>query len=152
MRILSTNILNVCCISVRFSRMPSKTLSTACLGITLALTTPMVMGELLHLGDRHFTCKKGELRLHGDRGSKRYPAGKREKIRIPTKIGILSYTCRYIRSIVSCPVDTTVVTVKRGTYQGRFDVECLGVPKVLPYGFGAESTVAPPEDSSGPEP
>jgi hypothetical protein len=132
--------------------MRPKILGSAILGLTVAVTTPAVTGELVHLADRHFTCKKGELRLHGDRGSTRYPPGKREKMRLPTKIGILSYTCRYVRSIVSCPIDTTVVIVERSIYQGRFDVACLGVPKVSPSGFDRESATAPPDQSGGPEP
>jgi hypothetical protein len=126
--------------------------SAAILGCALITSASAEKGELHHLGDRHFVCKKGDLRLHGDRGSKLYSAGKREKIRIPTKTGILSYTCRYVRSIVTCPINTTMVTLRRGIYPGKFDVECFGVPLVGMPGIGGAETDAPDETSAEPAP
>ena len=92
------------------------------------VSTPALSGELLPLAEFQFNCKKGELRLHNEKGSRRYPAGKQEKVRISTKTGILSYTCRYKRYSIICPIDTTLVTVKRVGYPGKFAVECLGDP------------------------
>lgn len=101
--------------------------------LVLALTASTAgAGDLMLLGKRQFECKKGELRLHGTRGSKLYPAGKREKVRMFAPIGMLAYSCRYVRSIIQCPIGTEVVTVKRGIYSGRYEAECLGDPKGLP--------------------
>ena len=107
------------------------------------------MGELIHLANTQFTCKKGELRLHGDRGSMQYPAGKRE---IARKTGILPYTCRYIRSSITCPIGTTVVDVKRSFAAGKFDVECLGNPKLGASGLGETGTDSAGDESSEVEP
>lgn len=103
----------------------------ALLVLTLTASTAGA-GDLMLLGKRQFVCKKGELRLHGTSGSKLYPAGKREKVRMFAPIGMLAYTCRYVRSIIQCPIGTEVVTVKRGIYSGRYEAECLGDPKGLP--------------------
>jgi len=94
------------------------------------LTTPQALaaasGPLEPLGNRQFECKHGELRLEGDKGGVRYAPGSHETVRVPTRLGILRFTCRFVRSIVTCPLDTTVVAVRRGVYQNRFDVTCLG--------------------------
>lgn len=84
--------------------------------------------EPSELGRRQFDCKKGELHLSGDAGNVRYAPGSYQTIGIPTALGLLRYTCRHIRGVVTCPLDTTSVTVKRGVFPGRFEVRCYGVP------------------------
>ena len=132
----------------------NKPVKNIILGCVLVLATPAVMGELIHLGDRQITCKKGALRLHGDRGSKRYPAGKREQIRVRRLTGILPYTCRYIRRIVTCPLGTIAMNVKRGVYPGKYEVECLAdakarLPEIAPQ-LSSDVDEAPSEPA--PEP
>ena len=99
--------------------------------LLLALCTlaPGVLDAAVsELGRRQFTCKTGELSLVGDRGHVRYAPGSYQVVRIPTALGLLRYTCKSIRGVVTCPLDTTAVTVKRDVFPGRFDVRCLGVP------------------------
>ena len=106
-------------------------------------------GNLFRLGERQFTCKKGELRLYGDAGNKNYPPGKHEKIRLRKNTGILAYTCRGIRGIVPCPIDTTVFEVKRDVYAGKFNVVCLGVPVLTEPELTKKSSIDAGERSSG---
>ena len=99
-------------------------LCTLTVGTALAAPAP----EPSELGRRQFDCKKGELQLAGDAGNVRYAPGSYQTIGVPTALGLLRYTCRHIRGVVTCPLDTTSVTVKRGVFPGRFEVRCYGVP------------------------
>ena len=88
--------------------------------LLLALCTlaPGVLDAAVsELGRRQFTCKTGELSLVGDRGHVRYAPGSYQVVRIPTALGLLRYTCKSIRGVVTCPLDTTAVTVKATSFQ-----------------------------------
>ncbi len=131
--------------------MRRKFLITAIVASMLTLTMPASMADLELLGKQHFVCRKGALRLHGDKGTRLYPAGKREKVRLERAVGILSYTCAYIRSSVVCPMGTTFVDVKRGFATGRYDVECLRVPTEGIPGLDDTSAAAAGEEPGGPK-
>lgn len=133
----------------------ARPLLAACLAaLALSLSAPPAEAELMLLGKRQFVCKKGEVRFHGSRGSKLYPPGKREKVRVPVNIGMLPYTCRYVRTFVNCPLGTEVVDVRRTAYGGRFEAECLGEP-LLPVdavpGDGGSDGSAPPGAAAKPD-
>jgi len=100
-------------------------------------------------GTRSFTCKKGEVTFDNAGRRMRYPPGKYETVQVSTPTGILRYTCRYLRGIVTCPIDTIMVRVKRTSYSGRFDVTCYGEPRRRPSlddTFGAGESDAPAAD------
>lgn len=97
-----------------------------CVLVLALAVAPAAAAELEWLGTRRFACPKGEVHLESERGKLRYAPGKREKIRVEAPTGLLRYSCKYVRSVVTCPLDTTAVTVRRVSYDGRFEVECLG--------------------------
>jgi len=102
-------------------------------------------------GTRSFTCKKGEVTFDNAGRRMRYPPGKYETVQVSTPTGILRYTCRYLRGIVTCPMDTIMVRVKRTSYSGRFDVTCYGEPRRRPSldgGFTREESDAADTDAA----
>ncbi|MEQ8233940.1 MAG: hypothetical protein RLW61_18395 [Gammaproteobacteria bacterium] len=129
-----------------------RTLTVAVALAAIANAWPTHAADLELLGSRTFTCKKGEVVLEDDGQRKRYPPAKYEAVAVRTPTAILRYTCRYLRGIVTCPIDTTVVRVKRTSYSGRFDVDCYGEPRLradVPGAFDAEAPSDGDADTAG---
>lgn len=104
----------------------------ATLLVAVLLGGAVQAAEPERFGTRSFTCKKGEVTFDNAGRRMRYPPGKYETVQVSTPTGILRYTCRYLRGIVTCPMDTIMVRVKRTSYSGRFDVTCYGEPRRRP--------------------
>ncbi|MCP5200267.1 MAG: hypothetical protein H6977_09640 [Gammaproteobacteria bacterium] len=106
----------------------------ALLGGLMALVPFSVVG-LTELGKREFTCAHGDVYLQASGSKKLYPAAKREEVVLPSDTGILRYTCKYVRSIVTCPLDTEMIRVRRGPVPAKFRVTCMGT--IRPHRGGA---------------
>lgn|GEM_PF-4924838 len=129
-----------------------KTIITMTLvGLTLAvgLVAPSFAasrGAML-LGEQRFKCKKGWVALLST-PRRTIPPAKYETVTVHAPNGILRYTCGTRPGQIICPIDTTIISIRRGAIGGTFRVECRGIPfgilgAKVPEGDGSAAPTAP---------
>ncbi len=90
-------------------------------------------GDLSLLGEKRIKCKKRELTILGVK-RKKIPPGKYEWISVGVSNNFIRYACGSTRSYTICPIDTTLVKVRRDPWPGQYQLKCFGEPwGILPH-------------------
>ncbi|MCC7413563.1 MAG: hypothetical protein IT495_18255 [Gammaproteobacteria bacterium] len=124
----------------------------------LLAAVPARGDELVRLGEQKLSCEADHFRVIGT-PSRLIPPGKYEWVSVTVPSDVVRYECGLTRRIVVCPIDTTLVKVKRAVSPGAFLVQCYGEPTVLPLfepvdgepGDGAGAAGAAPPAGGAPE-
>jgi len=119
------------------------------LALALGLVGPSVAasrGAIL-LGEQQFRCRKGWVAIRGE-PRRTIPPGKYEPVWVHAPNGIIHYSCGARPGQIICPIDTTIISIRRGAIGGVFRVECRGVPYSIlggkvPASGGAQPKEAP---------
>jgi len=119
------------CHAAQLERSLKTPITVLLVGVTLGLgmTGPAVAasrGAIL-LGEQQFRCRKGWVTIRGER-RRTIPPGKYEPVWVRVSNGILKYSCGTRPGQIICPIDTTIVSIRRSVMGGLFRVECRGVP------------------------
>jgi len=112
------------------------TLASGLVGPSLAASRGAIL-----LGEQRFKCKKGWVALLST-PRRTIPPAKYEAVTVRVPNGILRYTCGTRPGQIICPIDTTIISIRRGVIGGTFRVECRGIP------FGIPGAKVPEGDGS----